>query len=104
MFGFVYSCFYSTGKRASSSLLQIILDFLQRIPGGMERIVKQNQEELYIGAANTGVKSGKRASFSNVAKDERISKLFSYPSSVTGTHSIHLKFKYENIYKHMHIS
>ena len=34
---------FSTGKRASGSLLQIVLDFLQKVPGGRDRILKTNQ-------------------------------------------------------------
>lgn len=78
-------CIYSTGKRASGSLLQIVLDFLQKVPGGSERIMKQNQEELFISPPNSKTKASSRSSFAKVAEGgSSVSKLFSYPSSVNG--------------------
>lgn len=59
---------------------------MQKIPGCMQRIVKQNQEELFISiGANASGKARSRSSFTQVAQEgESISKLYSYPSSVTG--------------------
>ena len=37
-------CVFSTGKRASSSLMEIIKQFMNQIPGLNERILKDNQE------------------------------------------------------------
>jgi hypothetical protein len=77
-------CIFSTGKRASGGLLQIVLDFLQKVEGGRERILKQNQEELYLAPPGQG-KGKKRATAGDVAHaGARVSKLLSYPSSVTG--------------------
>jgi len=44
-------CVFSTGKRASTSLMEIICQFMGNVPGLLGRIVKQNQEELYIADA-----------------------------------------------------
>lgn len=78
-------CIFSTGKRASGSLLQIVLDFLQKVPGGRERILKQNQEELFIAPPNSKARSSNRSSFAKVAEEgDNVSKLYSFPSSVTG--------------------
>jgi hypothetical protein len=81
-------------------MLQIILDFLQKVPGGMDRIKKQNQEELFLGAEEVLTKgsASKRTSGANLAKDDRISKLFSYPSSVTGKFFSQLLILYKNIH------
>lgn len=77
-------CVFSTGKRASGGLMQIVLDFLSKLPDGLSRVKKQNQEELFIGQPTTDQK-GKRASSAEIASDaENISKLFSFPSSVAG--------------------
>lgn len=69
---------FSTGKRASGSLMAIVCDFLQRIPGASERIVKKNEEQLFI---SHGKGSGV---FDKDGVDTRTSKLFSYPGSTTG--------------------
>jgi hypothetical protein len=42
---------FSTGRRASGSLMSIVLDFLIKIPGAKERICKQNEEEMYTHCA-----------------------------------------------------
>lgn len=39
-------CIFSTGKRASSNLMQEIMDRLSFIEGGRERVVKHNQEQV----------------------------------------------------------
>jgi len=74
--------FYSTGKRASGSLMEILLQFVGNVDGLGRRIVKQNQEELYISA--TALEDGATAD-SAAAKSQRqagnTSKLFCYPCS-----------------------
>jgi hypothetical protein len=67
-------------------MLQIILDFMQKLPGCMQRIVKQNEEQLFISTtANAAGKARSRSSAVQVAQEgDHISKLYSYPSSVTG--------------------
>ena len=39
---------FSTGRRASQKLLELIHTFVCQIPGGKERVVKFNQENLWI--------------------------------------------------------
>jgi hypothetical protein len=76
-------CVFSTGKRASGNLMTIILDFLAKVPGGIDRISRNNQEELCLGPP--AIKSrNKRASTVDIAGDARTSKLSSFPSSVAG--------------------
>jgi len=78
-------CVFSTGKRASSSLMEIICQFMGNVDGLNGRKVKENQEELYI--ADAPLESGS-SSNGSAAKQERqsshTSKLFCYPCSVTG--------------------
>lgn len=62
---------FSTGQRASKSLLVQIREVLDVFPGTKKRIISSNVEELYIQPFNTSLK-----------KD--ISRCFSYPSSVKG--------------------
>ena len=99
--------------------MQIILEFLAKVEGGMSRVKKQNQEgtsrheavveryicflcilcvcvfaknELFLGSPSLDNKQ-KRASSSAMATDVNlISKLYSFPSSVSG------KQTYENIH------
>ena len=59
------SCF-STGQRASSSLLDKVGDFLAELPGYQDRLIKKNQEQIFI--------KGNRAS--------DVRRFYSYPSSV----------------------
>ena len=59
---------FSTGQRASTSLLDLTAKFINMLENGTERILKKNQEQLFLkGLTPT---------------DER--RLFSYPSSVAG--------------------
>ena len=87
---------FSTGKRASGSLLQIILDFLQKVPGGRDRLLKTNQEELFLACAGSGKKGGStRASVEKIAEaGDRISKCYSYPSSVRKVYSFFEVYAY----------
>lgn len=66
---------FSTGRRASGGLLGIIMDFMKRIPGASQRVIRQNQEELFVSCVGSD----------DDEESEQISKLFSYPSSVKGT-------------------
>ena len=62
---------FSTGQRASKSLLQQIREVIDVFPGMKKRILSSNVEELYIQPQDTTMK-----------KD--VSRCFSYPSSVKG--------------------
>jgi len=74
-------CVFSTGKRASGSLMEIVLQFIGNVEGLGRRLVKQNQEELYLSA--TALEDGATAD-SAAAKSQRqagnTSKLFCYVS------------------------
>ena len=61
------SCF-STGQRASTSLLEQAWRFLCAIPGGKERIIKKNQEQLFVRGDSEG----------------DVRRFHSFPSSVQG--------------------
>jgi hypothetical protein len=41
-------CIFSTGRRASRWLLELIHDFVCKIPGGADRVIQYNQETLEI--------------------------------------------------------
>ena len=57
---------FSTGRRASQKLLELINSLICKLPGGKERIIKYNQEVLNM---------------SNYDESYGQSKLSSYPSN-----------------------
>jgi hypothetical protein len=61
---------FSTGQRASSSLLDLAYKMVLELPGGKSRVIKKNQEQLFISPPGNQYGPPRR--------------LFSYPSSVTG--------------------
>ena len=61
------SCF-STGQRASSSLLDLVAKFVCTREDGEGRILKKNQEQLFLKGNNPS----------------DVRRMFSYPSSVAG--------------------
>jgi hypothetical protein len=78
-------CVFSTGKRASSSLMEIMMQFMNNVPSLQQRIVKQNQEELYISGQAIEEGLSKSSAAARAAHmDKLTSKLFCYPCSVTG--------------------
>jgi hypothetical protein len=64
------TCVFSTGKRASGSLMETCVDFLKVVPEGTDRIFRHNEEKLYI---------------SHGDGDKRLSRLLSFPASKAGT-------------------
>lgn len=58
---------FSTGRRASQKLLELVYRFMCKIPGMRESIIKHNVETIWIRGPNG---------------DQDIRKVFSYPSNV----------------------
>ena len=54
---------FSTGRRASSKLLELVGQLVGQVPGGQERVIKCNQEMIWLSHPNG-----------------RVSKISSYPS------------------------
>jgi hypothetical protein len=83
-------CIFSTGKRSSGTLLNMITTFIH-ILHGEKRIVKHNQEELFVGenSLDNGLSDK-----SHVARENRVlestSTLRSYPASEKGFFSLSL--------------
>lgn len=81
-------CIFSTGKRASSGLMREILDRLKHIEGGTDRIVKHNQEELFICAAGTARGKGQQSEEAKKqANEATTSRLFSFPAGTSSMHT-----------------
>lgn len=79
---------FSTGGRASGSLMSILKTFMKNIPGAEARICKSSKEELFIAATPCGGTSSAQA---KSAQDEKTtSKIFSYPSEVKGKFYIYI--------------
>ena len=75
-------CVFSTGKRASNSLMKEVKRFVDLIPGGTSRVIVENQEHLHIAPREVSRKVG----WGNheVFKEHEISVLNSYPGTVDG--------------------
>lgn len=92
---------FSTGGRASGSLMSILKTFMKSIPGAEARICKSSKEELFIAATPCGGTSSMQA---KSAQDEKTtSKIFSYPSEVKGEYlstifisRIHFYYSFHN--------
>lgn len=78
---------FSTGRRASQSLMDLIVHFIMKIDGGKERICLKNQERLCVAATAAVDEKGQRTQASKqVAVDPSTSVLMSLPASETGKH------------------
>ena len=86
-------CVFSTSQRASSNLVQEIKDRLSHLPGGTERIVRSNSEQLFISTvAQDESNDAKRASKSagalkNTVEAKDISRLFSFPAGTASEYT-----------------
>jgi hypothetical protein len=78
-------CIFSTGKRASGGLMLEIMDRLREIPDGNSRILKQNQEQLFISTVprGEGVKANSETAKKQI-NDSNVSRLYCFPASVAG--------------------
>jgi hypothetical protein len=76
---------FSTGKRASTLLMQSMMRMMSGVDGANERIVRSNAESLSVAATgrNIGVSQQSDAA-KRMAADATTSEFHSYPSSVDG--------------------
>lgn len=87
-------CVFSTGKRASGSLMELVLKFLSKIEGYAKRVCKKTEEQLFLaGSAMAEGTSTASQAAKDKQTDESTAKLFSFPSSVTGKckHNKHIE-------------
>jgi len=76
---------FSTGKRASSKLTDLIKTMFTHIPGATDRIVKESTEHLYIAMAPLPSGQTKRGDMANKLQvSQYTSKLFSLPGGSAG--------------------
>jgi hypothetical protein len=76
---------FSTGKRASSWLMRKVVKFIKDIEGGADRIVRQNQEELFVGDAPLNKGMGlKSVEAKNRTTSPGTSEFYSFPNAVDG--------------------
>lgn len=76
---------FSTGGRASHTLLTTMMGMLKAIPDGKERIVKQSKEELFLAARPLDKGLGPHSQQArDLQTDPTTSRILSFPSSVNG--------------------
>ncbi len=76
---------FSINARASRNLTEIVTRFLNTMPNEASRVVKKNQEQLYLAAHPVDRLNPNRFGVNEDAPD--VSKLLSLPASVTGRFS-----------------
>ena len=64
-------CIFSTGRRASQKLLELIKQLIEKLPNGRERILKFNQEILNVSNYDGSPGASKLSSFPSNAKTLR---------------------------------
>ncbi len=78
-------CIFSTGKRASGGLMEIIMKLLNETGNAKHRIVKRNQEQLYVCSEDKVSPEGVLLAPKIALQDDPdTSRLYSYPASVSG--------------------
>jgi hypothetical protein len=74
---------FSTGSRASKSMVDHILKFVKYIPNGPARKIKHSKEELMFSASPLGIWGAPGSMMAKNAESmDDTSKIYSYPSSV----------------------
>lgn len=73
---------FSTGRRASSNLTQNIEQFMRRFPGVEERIIKRNDEQIFLAAEGElgSQKAGSDAA-RKLQRAESTTRLYSFPAA-----------------------
>ena len=64
-------CIFSTGRRASQKLLELIKSLVEKLPDGRDRILKFNQEILNLSNYDGSPGASKLSSFPSNAKTLR---------------------------------
>lgn len=64
-------CIFSTGRRASQKLLELVKSLVEKLPNGRERVLKFNQEILHLSNYDGSPGSSKLSSFPSNAKTLR---------------------------------
>lgn len=76
---------FSTGSRASNTMLQTMLGMLKAIPNGRQRVVKVSKEELFLAARPLEKGMGPNSQAArDLQTDPTTSKITAFPSSVNG--------------------
>jgi len=74
---------FSTGSRASKAMTDRVLQFVNYIPGGLARKIKQSKEELMFSARPLGKAGGPGSALARAAENaDDTSQIKSYPASV----------------------
>lgn len=94
---------FSTGRRASGSLMKIALGFLDKIPSAYRRICKFSNEELFIAEKPLPMHKSMNSNEARRAQsDPKTSTLHSFPSNVIGKSHYTPLFPFIHTYPHEH--
>ena len=87
-------CVFSTGKRASSGLMLEIMDRINAIPGAADRIVRQNQEQLFLSQTSAiGANTAKRK---QMLTEAGTSRLYSFPAGTASQYTTQTLYTLSN--------
>lgn len=86
---------FSTGQRASTSLMAMAYGFLQEIPGAERRVVKSTDKDLFVSPDPLPDGMSMKSSLAQkMARLPTTAKLHSFPSNVEGGYLFVLSFDY----------
>lgn len=78
---------FSTGRRASNNLMEMVMKYLKNVPDGESRIVKTNSEQLFIASVPMPQGLGPASQAAKVLQtDPDTSVLLSFPCAIDGTY------------------
>ncbi len=82
---------FSTGRRASQALMDLMVTFLLKLPNGRSRIVRKNQEQLRLAPHPVTGNDGRRNQQHKYDEnDANTSLVMSLPSSETGMNCVYV--------------
>lgn len=82
--GIQIGCF-STGRRASGSLMEIVAKMITLVPGGYRRIIRRTQEHLYVSSVSLGEDQSSNGAAARALCDAPdTARFISLPASVNG--------------------
>lgn len=93
-------CIFSTGKRASAALMLEIMDRLKFVPGGSDRILKKNQENLFL--STQSVVRGTASQMEEAINNVTTSRLYCFPAGTASKYQHFVKALHKHKHTHTH--
>ncbi len=89
--GIRIACF-STGKRASGSLMEIVGSMISKVDGGYQRIIRRTQEHLYLASVPLAEgQSGNSSAARALCDSPDTARFISLPASVNGKSKLDIR-------------